>query len=116
MHMDGMKLTRVFGPRALTALALAFGGLRGCSGFSGTTAASFLRRIEESPDPNLRYEAYTKLASPNCYDSEQQKAEAMRILVAKLEKGKEPVGTRAVICQTLGDLHARGAREALVKA
>jgi HEAT repeat protein len=121
MHMDGMKLTRrAFSPRFRTALAititLAIGGGAGCSGFSGTTAASFLRRIEESPDPNARYDAYDKLARPNCYDSEQQKLEATRVLIAKLEDGKEPVATRAVICKTLGELRARNAREALLKA
>ncbi len=123
MHMDGMKLTRrLSSPRFRTALAImitlaiAIGGGAGCSGFSGTTAASFLRKIEESPDPNARYEAYDKLARPNCYDSEEQKVKAARVLIAKLEDGKEPVATRAVICKTLGELRARNAREALLKA
>ncbi len=117
MHMDGMKVTRrVFDPRFWTALTLAIGGMSGCSGFSGTTAASFLRRIEESPDPNARYEAYSMLARSNCYDNEGQKVEATRVLIAKLETGREPVATRAVICKTLGELRARNAREALVKA
>src|SRR5918997_1253610 len=102
MHMDGMKVTRrICDPRFWTVLSLAIGGMSGCSGFSGTTAASFLRSIEESPDPNARYEAYSKLARPNCYDSEQQKVEAARVLIEKLETGREPVATRAVICQTL---------------
>ncbi len=117
MHMDGMKVTRlVFGPPFWTALTLAIGGMSGCTGFSGTTAASFLRSIQESPDPNLRYDAYAKLARPNCYDSEQQKVQAARVLIAKLEAGKEPVATRAVICKTLGELRARNARDALIKA
>ena len=117
MHMDGMKVTRhVFGTSLWTALTLAIAVTPGCTGFSGTTAASFLRSIEESPDPNSRYEAYAKLARPNCYDSEEQKVKATQILIEKLEAGREPVATRAVICKTLGELRARNAREALVKA
>ena len=91
MHMDGMKLTRRVsghdhGPRSRSPSRS--GGVSGCSGFSGTTAASFLRSIEESPDPNPRYEAYDKLARPNCYDSEQQKAEAARVLSGSSRPGK----------------------------
>src|SRR3954471_11373706 len=115
--MDGTRaMRRGFGCRALAPLILGMAGLCGCSGFSGTTAASFLRRIEENPDPNLRYDAYAKLASPGCYDSEQQKGEAARVLISKREQGREPMATRAVICRTLGELRAKGAREVLIKA
>src|SRR4051812_14184219 len=87
----------------------------GCSNYVGTTAASFLRRVREEPDPNLRYVAYTKLARPNCYDSPQQKAEAVKILIGKLEQGKEPLATRAVIVNTLGALGDPAARDMIVK-
>lgn len=95
---------------ALTALLAA-----GCSNYVGTTAASFLRRVREEPDPNLRYVAYTKLSQPNCYDSPQQKAEAVKTLVAKLEQGKEPLATRAVIVHTLGALGDPSARDMVLK-
>jgi HEAT repeat protein len=88
----------------------------GCAEYLGTTAASFLRKVRESPDPNIRYIAYAKLASPNCYDDDQQKAEVVRTLITKLEKGGEPIATRAVICHTLGELHDRRARPVIVKA
>ena len=87
----------------------------GCSQYIGTTAASFLRKIREEPDPNIRYLAYSKLAQPNCYDTAEQKAEAIQVMLTKLEQGKEPVATRAVIITTLGSLHASAAREMIVK-
>src|SRR6266446_9849834 len=86
------------------ALGLALAGPLGCKGPVGTTAASFLIHVREDPDPNKRFAAYAKLGSPNCYDSEVQKAEAVRVLVEKLEVGREPVASRAVICRTLGTL------------
>jgi|GEM_PF-869297 len=95
------------------ALALASAG---CTTYVGTTAASFLRRVRTDPDPNVRYLAYAKLAHPNCYDNEAQKAEAVRTLITKLAEGKEPVATRAVILQTLGELRDPAAREAVLKA
>src|SRR5436305_375731 len=107
----GPSWARRLGWSVLALAALA----AGCSTYVGTTAASFLRRVREEPDPNLRYVAYTKLAQPNCYDSAEQKAEAVRLLLAKLEQGKEPVATRAVIINTLGALRDPSAREAIVK-
>lgn len=88
----------------------------GCGPYVGTTASSFLRRIREDADPNIRYLAYSKLGSPNCYDSESQKDEAAKILVERLQKGREPVATRAVICRTLGALGKPVAREAMLQA
>lgn len=115
--MDGTLPTHCAWNRlAMAATILVAVGLAGCSGFNGTTAASFLRKVREDPDPNTRYIAYNKLASPHCYDTEEQKKEAVATLVNKLEHGKEPVATRAVICRTLGELHDPGAREALIKA
>lgn len=90
--------------------------LVGCSNFQGTTAKSFLNKVRQDPDPNVRFIAYQKLASPNCYDNDEQKAEAVKVLIAKLEQGTEPVATRAVICRTLGDLKDPAAREALIRA
>jgi len=95
---------------ALTAVLAA-----GCSNYVGTTAASYLRRVREEPDPNLRYVAYTKLSQPNCYDSVEQKAEAVKTLIAKLEQGKEPLATRAVIVHTLGSIGDPAARDTVVK-
>lgn len=100
----------------LAALVLGAVAQPGCSGFQGTTAASFLRRVREDPDPNKRYLAYQKLASAQCYDSEAQKLEAVKVLTNRLEQGHEPVASRAVICRTLGELGNPEAREALIKA
>lgn len=91
-------------------------GAQGCSNFAGTTAASFLRRIQDDPDPNVRYVAYSKLAKPNCYDSPEQKARAVKVLVAKLDEGKEPVATRAVIIQTLGELGDPAAHDVILRS
>jgi HEAT repeat protein len=115
--MDGTLPTHCAWNRlAMAATLLVAAGLAGCSGFTGTTAASFLRKVREDPDPNARYLAYHKLASPQCYDTEDQKKEAVATLIDKLEHGKEPVATRAVICRTLGELRNPAAREALIKA
>lgn len=84
--------------------------------FQGTTAASFLRTIEQSNDPNARYAAYDKLSSPRCFDNDEQKARAAQVLAEKLQKGKEPVATRAVICRTLGMLRRPEAREVILTA
>src|SRR3954447_17690859 len=95
-------------------LLLVLAGPAGCSQFIGTTAQSFLMKIRDSPDPNVRYVAYAKLASPQCYVSDAQKAEAVKTLVAKLEGSQEPIATRAVICRTLGELRDPASREALI--
>jgi len=102
--------------RALTAALLVVPCVAGCSSFSGTTAASFLRRVREDPDPNVRYLAYHKLASIQCYNDQEQVKEAVATLIDKYENGKEPVATRAVICRTLGELRDPLAREVLIKA
>jgi len=104
-----------------SAVALAVAAAAGCTGtqgfqFRGTTAASFLRQVEESRDPNVRYAAYDSLASARCYDDEGQKTKAARTLVEKLRAGKEPVATRAVICRTLGSLRKPEARDAILVA
>jgi hypothetical protein len=99
-------------------LGLALAGEVGCSSggfnFRRTTSASFLRTIEESRDPNVRYGAYTDLASPRCYDNEQQKAQAAQVLASKLKEGREPTATRAVICRTLGVIARPEAREMIL--
>lgn len=97
------------------ALATAAVG-SGCGTYIGTTASSFLRKARESEDPNIRYLAYQKLASPNCYDTEEQKAEAVRVLVTGLEPNREPTAARAAICQTLGALGRPEARDAILQA
>jgi HEAT repeat protein len=115
--MDDSQLARRARASIATALvAVAAGVAAGCSTTSmGTTATSFMNRVKESRDPNVRYVAYGKLGSPNCYDNEKQKIEAIRLLVERLESGREPIATRAIICRTLGDLHKPEAREALLK-
>jgi hypothetical protein len=115
--MDDTVPIRGLGCRIVAfAVALATAWFTGCSNFGGTTAASFLRSVREDPDPNVRFAAYSKLASPRCYDRPEQKIEAAELMMAKLEQAKEPVASRAVICRTLGELRAGKAREALLKA
>lgn len=104
-------------------VALAVLVATGCSSFVGTTAASFLRKVETSRDPNERYVAYEKLGSPRAYDDEGQKARAVQVLSKKLDRkveGREdfyePTATRAMICRTLGKLGHSEAREAILKA
>ena len=81
-----------------------------------TTAASFLRQINEEKDPNVRYAAYDNLGSPRCYDDENQKARAAEMLAGKLKGRKEPTATRAVICRTLGSIRRPEARDAILLA
>ncbi len=87
----------------------------GCSNFIGTTAASFMKHIRDDPDPNHRYQAYGKLAEPRCYDTVEQKSQAVQLLIDRLENGKEPLATRALILSTLGALRDPAAREVVVK-
>jgi HEAT repeat protein len=102
-------------------VVLAIAATTGCAGFQGfkfrgTTAASFLRTIEQEKDPNVRYAAYDSLSSPRCFDDEAQKERAAHTLVEKLKSGHEPNATRAVICRTLGQLRKPEAREAMLRA
>jgi hypothetical protein len=97
-------------------LAAAVLFAEGCSHYRGTTAASHLKHIRQDSDVNMRYIAYSKLAAPNCYDTPDQKAEAVKTLLEKLETAKEPVATRAVIVRTLGKLGDPSARAAIIKA
>ena len=112
---DSLPTRRNLGWRML-ALSILVACLPGCTGFYGTTAASYMRRIREDPDPNTRFVVYHKLASKECYDTSEQMDEASQLLIAKLQEGREPVASRAVICRTLGELRRPAAREALIKA
>jgi HEAT repeat protein len=107
--------SRVWGQVALVAIVIGALGFGGCASYMGTTAASFMKNAQ-SPDPNVRHAAYAKLASPNCYDDENQKGEAATMLAKKLSAGREPIASRAVLCRTLGELHRPEGREALIKA
>ena len=99
----------------LLILTIIFGS-EGCSQYIGTTSSSFLRKVREEEDPNLRYLAYAKLANPNCYETTAQKEQAVHTLISSLEKRNEPVASRAVILQTLGALRDPAAREVVLKA
>ncbi len=98
----------------LSLIAVTVSG--GCTRYMGTTSASFLRKVREEEDPNIRFLAYTKLSNPNCYETPAQKAEAVKTLVATLQKRNEPVASRAVILQTLGALKDPAARDVVLKA
>jgi HEAT repeat protein len=102
----------------IAPLALALLGLAtvGCANHIGTTARSFMLRVREEPDPNIRHLAYSKLANPGCYDGDADKAEAALLLASKLDERSEPPITRAVICRTLGELRRPEARESLHRA
>ncbi len=99
--------------RCLPVLALLAAG---CSPFVGTTARSFLGHVRNNPDPNIRFVAYSKLGSPDVYDSPEQKDEAVRILMEKFTSGREPIATKAMICRSLGELRDPRSRDLLVKA
>ncbi len=103
------------------ALAGSIAGFSGCLSpgmmkFRGTTAASFMRTIEESKDPNARYFAYDKLAASRTYENDEQKTRAATLLTAKLKSGSEPIATRAIICRTLGMLGKPVARQVILTA
>lgn len=99
------------------AAALVLIAAEGCSTpYFGTTAATFMRHARDDQDPNLRYLAYAKLASPNIYENDSQRIEATRQLGQALHSGQEPVVSRAVICRTLGEIGRPEAREPLRKA
>ena len=117
MVMDDDSATVVRAPRRLCRLvAAAAVALAGCTTYVGTTARSFLGHVRNNPDPNVRFLAYSKLASPDAYDSPEQKSEAAAVLIDKLERGREPVATRAIICRTLGELREPKARDVLIKS
>ena len=106
------------GAWGLAALLTIAGCTSGPDGFklAPTTAASFLKQVNDERDPNIRYEAYNNLGALKCYDDEAQKGKAAEILVAKLHGNTEPTATRAVICRTLGKLRRPEAREAILAA
>lgn len=117
--MEGTVTTPRRRPLLCPVLAAGLAALlagSGCTNYIGTTASSYLRRVREDPDPNIRYLAYTKLASPQCYDTPAQKAEAVKILVERFQKGREPIASRAVICRTLGALGDPAARDVILRA
>jgi HEAT repeat protein len=115
--MDDASLSKVRWLR-LIALCSSIGAVSaaGCSTYIGTTSQSFLRHARENADPNIRYVAYAKLGVPSVYDTEAQKDEAIRLLIAKLKEAKEPVAVRAVIVRSLGNLGDRRARDEIIKA
>lgn len=88
----------------------------GCSTYVGTTAKSFLGHVRNNPDPNVRYIAYSKLASKDVFESDEQRREAVAVLIDRYQKGREPIASRAIICRTLGELGVDDAREVLLKA
>jgi HEAT repeat protein len=95
---------------------IAFATVAGCSTYIGTTPKSFLHQIRSNPDPNIRYLAYAKLGSPELYNHPDEKSEAVKVLIAKLSEGKEPLAVRAVIIRSLGDLGDRRARDVVARA
>jgi len=121
VHSRGERRTTFragIGGWGLLAAATIAGCTAGPDGYKirATTAASFLRQINEEKDPNVRYAAYDSLGSPRVYDDDAQKAKAAEILVGKLKAHKEPTATRAVICRTLGNIRRPEAREAILLA
>jgi HEAT repeat protein len=113
MKLSSRRKTRC-GRRAAWLAAL-IAACAGCSTYIGTTPKSFLRHVRSNPDPNIRYIAYSKLGHPDLYDNPEDKSQAVETLVAKLDEGKEPVGIRAIIIRTLGELGDRRARNAIVR-
>ena len=100
--------------RAAAMLGLAL--LAGCANPVGTTAKSFLHKIREDPDPNVRHLAYEKIGAPGSFDSDAQKVDAVTLLSSRLTSQREPAITRAVICRSLGTIGRAEARPALIAA
>ncbi|HEV3163106.1 MAG TPA: HEAT repeat domain-containing protein [Isosphaeraceae bacterium] len=114
---DATRAARGRAWAAALCAALALIVPQGCrTPYLGTTAASFLKNVRESKDPNIRYIAYSKLASTQSYDNDEQKLEAIKVMSQNLLANKEPIASRAVICRTLGELGKPEARPALIKA
>lgn len=90
--------------------------LCGCANYLGTTALSFMKHAQESPDPNVRNLAYAKLADQLTYTSPDQKEQAVAVLTTQLIDKGEPVASRAQICRTLGELALPSARPALIRS
>lgn len=112
--MDVERLRTRLAPGGFLMIAALAGP--GCTSvFGPTTAASFMRQVETSPDPNIRYKAYQSLGSARVYDDSAQKAAAAQLLLTKLDPKQEPLASRAVICRTLGDLGDPSARDAMIR-
>lgn len=109
-YWKGAKRSAALGVVALAVLAT------GCGTYVGTTARSFLGHVRNNPDPNARYLAYAKLGSKDAYDTDEQRSEAVSVLIERYYKGNEPLASRAMICRTLGELGDPRAREVLLKA
>ncbi|MDX2039450.1 MAG: HEAT repeat domain-containing protein [Isosphaeraceae bacterium] len=106
---------------AIGATVLAL--MSGCSSFPGTTAASFLRKVEQSRDPNERYQAYQNLGTSRAYRDEAEKIRAVELLSKRLSRpndsdqaAAEPTASRAMICRTLGKIGHPSARPAMLTA
>jgi hypothetical protein len=97
----------------MATLCLAASGA--CTPYIGTTYKSFIKQARENPDPNIRYIAYSKLGSRSVYEDSSQKDEAVKIMLAKLDEGREPVAIRAAIIRSLGNLGDRRARAVVLK-
>lgn len=115
--MDEGEARGIARRRATTRLVILLAACAaGCTTYVGTTARSFLKHVQNNPDPNVRYVAYSKLGSNDLYDDPRQKSEAVATLIDKYQHGKEPVAIRAVICRTLGELGDPSARGVLLQA
>jgi HEAT repeat protein len=112
--MDGPTSQRTL-LATLASLALTL-GQPGCTGPVGTTAGSAMRKARESGDPNVRHMAYERLGTDRAYDDEGQKAEATKLMAARLESKGEPTASRAVLCRSLGQLGRAESQSALRKA
>ena len=116
--MDGVSVSRSRSRRLMLVAACLFclAPSGACTPYIGTTYKSFVRQARENPDPNIRYIAYAKLGSPSLYEDQAQKDEAVKIMVAKLEDGHEPVAIRAAIIRSLGNLGDHRARKAVLRS
>ncbi len=102
--------------RAVLGLSVLALWSAGCTPYLGTTAASFLRHAQTNPDPNLRYLAIGKLGSPEVYDNEVQKEDAIKFLMSRYQSGRDPLAVRAMMVRSLGNLRATAARELVRRA
>jgi hypothetical protein len=114
--MDGVSVSRSRGLRVVLFVAILTAAQSGaCTPYIGSTYKSFVRQARENPDPNIRYIAYSKLGLPSIYEDQAQKDEAVKIMIGKLDEGREPIAIRAAITKSLGNLGDHRAREAILR-
>ena len=78
------------------------------------TRASCVKRAR-TPTPTSGTSPMPSSARLSLYEDQAQKDEAVKIMIAKLEDGQEPIAIRAAIIRSLGNLGDRRARKVILR-